>query len=110
MFHNLNTCYRVCQLSYKYFLRYENLETEWKQFLQDAGIKEDLQLGWENGAGLASQGKEVVGMMAQTVLCVSLSYMCVKDPTMVFHIQIVSTIFFYILRILRITRTLRRRT
>ena len=93
----------MCQLSYKYFLRYENLETEWKQFLQDAGIKEDLQLGWENGAGLASQGKEVVGMMAQTVLCVKLSYVCSIFRSF-------RPFSFYILRILRITRTLRRRT
>ena len=57
----------MCQLSYKYFLRYENLDAEWKQLLQDSGIMEDLQLGRENVGGLASQGKRVV----RTYICLT---------------------------------------
>ena len=62
--HDDNTFYRVCQLSYKYFLRYENLDAEWKQPLQDSGITEDLQLGRENEVSLGSQGKEVVQLIS----------------------------------------------
>ena len=43
--------FRVCQLSYKFILRYENLEDDWQQFLEDAGIKEDLDLAWINRSG-----------------------------------------------------------
>ena len=57
----------MCQLSYKYFLRYENLDAEWKQLLQDSGIMEDLQLGRENVGGLTSQGKRVV----RTYICLT---------------------------------------
>ena len=64
-----NTFYRVCQLSYKYFLRYENLDAEWKQLLQDSGITEDLQLGRENEVSTGSQGKEVVR-----------TYICLANP------------------------------
>ena len=48
---DFNTC-SVCELSYKYFIKYENMQTEWKQMLQDSGITEDLQIGWENDSGL----------------------------------------------------------
>ena len=41
----------MCQLSYKYILRYESLEEDWQQFLQDAEIKEDLDLVWANSSG-----------------------------------------------------------
>ena len=41
----------MCELSYRYFIKYENMENEWKQILQDSGITEDLQLGWENDSG-----------------------------------------------------------
>ena len=27
------------------------MQTEWKQMLQDSGITEDLQMGWENDSG-----------------------------------------------------------
>ena len=43
--------FRACQLSYKYILRYESLEEDWKQFLEDAGIKRDLELAWVNRSG-----------------------------------------------------------
>ena len=43
---------RVCELSYRYFIRFENLETEWKQMLEDSGITENLELGMENSSGL----------------------------------------------------------
>ena len=42
----------VCELSYRYFVKYENIGTEWKQMLEDSGITEDLQLGRENVSGL----------------------------------------------------------
>ena len=48
---HFNTC-SVCELSYKYFIKYENMQTEWKQMLQDSGITEDLQIGRENASGL----------------------------------------------------------
>ena len=41
----------MCRLSYKFILRYENLEDDWQQFLEDAGIKEDLDLAWVNRSG-----------------------------------------------------------
>ena len=44
-------CFRVCQLSYKYILRYESLEDDWQQFLEDVGIKENLALAWVNRSG-----------------------------------------------------------
>ena len=43
--------FRVCQLSYKYILRYESLEEDWQQFLQDAGVEMDLDLAWVNRSG-----------------------------------------------------------
>ena len=46
-----NINFRVCQLSYKFILRYENLEDDWQQFLEDAGIREDLDLAWVNRSG-----------------------------------------------------------
>ena len=46
---------RVCELSYRYFVKYENMEAEWKQMLQDSGINEDLELGMENGSGFKGQ-------------------------------------------------------
>ena len=42
----------MCELSYRYFIRFENLETEWKQMLEDSGITENLELGMENSSGL----------------------------------------------------------
>ena len=27
------------------------MEAEWKQMLEDSGITEDLQIGWENASG-----------------------------------------------------------
>ena len=51
--------YSVCELSYRYFVKYENLETEWKQMLQDSGITEDLQLGMENGSGLKGKWSKI---------------------------------------------------
>ena len=44
----------MCQLSYKYILRYESLEGDWQQFLEAAGIKEEeegLDLTWVNRSG-----------------------------------------------------------
>ena len=41
----------MCQLSYKYILRYESLEEDWQQFLQDAGVEMDLDLAWVNRSG-----------------------------------------------------------
>merc|ERR1711974_110644 len=41
----------VCELSYRYFIKFENMEAEWKQMLEDSGITEDLQIGWENASG-----------------------------------------------------------
>ena len=43
--------YSVCELSYRYFVKYENLETEWKQMLQDSGTTKDLQMVWVNDSG-----------------------------------------------------------
>ena len=51
--------YSVCELSYRYFVKYENLKTEWKQMLQDSGITEDLQLGMENGSGLKGKWSKI---------------------------------------------------
>jgi len=43
---------RVCQLQYSHILHFENFHLEWKQFLQDIKLEEDLELPWENkGAG-----------------------------------------------------------
>ena len=43
---------RVCQLHYSHILHFENFHLEWKQFLQDIKLEEDLELPWENkGAG-----------------------------------------------------------
>ena len=49
---SFNETSRVCELSYRYFIRFENLETEWKQMLEDSGITENLELGMENSSGL----------------------------------------------------------
>ena len=43
--------FRVCQLSYKYILRYESLDEDWQQFLHDAGVEMDLDLAWVNRSG-----------------------------------------------------------
>ena len=42
---------RVCQLPYRYILRYESLKDDWQQFLEDAEIKETLDLTWVNRSG-----------------------------------------------------------
>jgi len=39
---------RMCQLEYSHILHYENLATEWPQFLNNIGITEPLELPWEN--------------------------------------------------------------
>jgi len=38
----------MCQLEYSHILHYENLATEWPQFLNNIGITEPLELPWEN--------------------------------------------------------------
>ena len=43
---------RVCQLQYSHILHFENFHLEWKQFLKDIQLEEELELPWENkGAG-----------------------------------------------------------
>ena len=43
--------FRVCQLPYRYILRYESLQADWQTFLAEADIKEDLRLAWTNRSG-----------------------------------------------------------
>ena len=37
----------------------ENMEAEWKQMLEDSGITEDLQIGWENDSGLKGKWSKI---------------------------------------------------
>ena len=42
---------RVCQLNYDFILHYEDLQSDWTQFLRDVNITEDVRLPWENRGG-----------------------------------------------------------
>ena len=40
---------RVCQgITYTHIIHYEELQTEWPQFLVDANIQKELELPWRN--------------------------------------------------------------
>ena len=39
---------RVCQLSYDFILHYEDLQSDWAQFLRQVNITESIRLPWEN--------------------------------------------------------------
>jgi len=39
---------RVCQLQYSHILHFEQFEKEWRQFLKEVNLEEELQLTWEN--------------------------------------------------------------
>ena len=57
---HFNTC-SVCELSYRYFIKYENMQSEWKQMLKDSGIH--LQdLVWENASGLKGKWSKISWM------------------------------------------------
>ena len=43
--------FRVCQLPYRFPLKYESLAEDWKQLLDSAEIKENLDLVWINSSG-----------------------------------------------------------
>ena len=45
---------RLCQLNYSHILHYEQLESEWPQFLASVGIKQVLELPWENKGAVTS--------------------------------------------------------
>jgi len=55
---------RVCQLPFRYVIKYENLAEEWPHLLHSLGVREDertaLELPWENkgsgGAGSLKAG------------------------------------------------------
>ena len=40
--------FRVCQLHYSHILHFENFHLEWKQFVADIKLEEELELPWEN--------------------------------------------------------------
>ena len=40
--------FRLCQLSYSHILHVENLSSEWKMFLSDIKINENITLPWNN--------------------------------------------------------------
>ena len=42
----------MCQLDYSHILHYENLASEWPQFLNSIGLTQILELPWENKAAL----------------------------------------------------------
>ena len=45
----------MCQLHFSHVLHFEHFETEWKQFLKEVDLEEELQLPWENkGLGRSS--------------------------------------------------------
>ena len=39
---------RVCQVSFDYILHYEDLQSDWAQFLREVNITEDIRLPWDN--------------------------------------------------------------
>ena len=39
---------RVCQLSYDFILHYEDLQSDWAQFLREVNITENIRLPWKN--------------------------------------------------------------
>jgi len=59
---SLNISTRVCQLPFRYVIKYENLAEEWPHLLYSLGVSEDertaLELPWENkGSGEAGSLK-----------------------------------------------------
>ena len=39
---------RVCQVSYDFILHYEDLQSDWAQFLREVNITENIRLPWKN--------------------------------------------------------------
>ena len=39
---------RVCQLDYDFILHYEDLQSDWAQFLRQVNLTEKIRLPWEN--------------------------------------------------------------
>ena len=88
------------QLSYRYFVKYKNIGTEWKLMLEDSGITEDLQLGRENVSGLK-------GKWSKIFLIEKKYFLIIKFHNNTRPLNIFLTIYLYVLRItINITKIL----